>query len=60
MYTGELKVSTADLIPLLSLANYYAVMPLKEACGEILGTQITGDKWDTMEFLLMMAVYFIC
>jgi hypothetical protein len=44
VYTGEVKVSSENVIPLLSLANYYAVLPLKEACGQILADQLNDDN----------------
>lgn len=44
MYCGEVKITSDIVIPLLSLANYYAVMPLKEACGQILAEQLSDDN----------------
>jgi len=32
------------VIPLLALANYYSVIPLKDECGEILGSSIDEDN----------------
>ncbi len=44
VYTGEVKVTSDEVIPLLSLANYYAVLPLKESCGQILADQLNEDN----------------
>lgn len=45
MYTGKVEdLNSDDVVPLLALANYYAVLPLKDACGDILGKNIDEDN----------------
>eukprot|EP01119_Soliformovum_irregulare_P025109 TRINITY_DN91_c0_g1_i2.p1 TRINITY_DN91_c0_g1~~TRINITY_DN91_c0_g1_i2.p1 ORF type:complete len:359 (-),score=91.41 TRINITY_DN91_c0_g1_i2:629-1705(-) len=44
MYTGETDVLFDDVISLLALSNYYAVLSLKDACSEILGRNIDQDN----------------
>jgi len=44
MYTGSIEVVYDEVIPLLALANYYSVIPLKDECGEILGSSIDEDN----------------
>jgi len=51
------KVSTEDVIQLLSLSNYSGVEPLKESCGELLGSQLTGDS---LFYLLDICEKFAC
>jgi len=50
-------VITSQVIPLLSLANKYGVMPLREACGEALGTTLEPSN---VFFLLDIAEKFDC
>lgn len=44
MYTGYLKINIDNLTPLLSLSNYYTVIPLKESCGKILGENLSDEN----------------
>lgn len=53
MYTGRAKLVSDDVLPLLSLANYYGVDPLKEQCGEVLASQLSDDN---VFYLLGMCV----
>jgi len=57
MYTGTLDIPFDEVIPLLALSNYYGVIPLKDACGEILGKNIDGDN---VFYLLEIVQQYAC
>lgn len=45
MYTGKVEdLNSDDIVPLLALSNYYGVLPLKDACGDILGKNLDDDN----------------
>lgn len=45
MYCGTLKVQGSDaIVSLLSLSNYYGIESLKEACGTILGENLSDEN----------------
>jgi len=44
MYTGNVDLNFSEVIPMLALANYYAVLPLKDACGDILAKNVDEDN----------------
>jgi len=44
MYQGTVVVSYDEIVPLLGVANYYGVLSLKDACGDILAKNIDDDN----------------
>jgi len=57
IYTGTVKVVSSQAIPLLSLANDYGVIPLRESCGEAIGSTLESGN---IFFLLHVADKFSC
>jgi len=57
MYIGSIEISFDEVIPLLALANYYAVLPLKDACGDILAKNVDEDN---VFFLLEIVNKYSC
>jgi len=57
IYTGHLKIVTENVVPLMALSHHFGIVPLKEACGEILGQHL-GD--DNVFYLLHMTDKFQC
>lgn len=37
-------MTNENILVLIALTNYYAVNPLKEACGAVLGAQLNDDN----------------
>lgn len=71
MYTGNSAfIDESNVMPLISLANYYGIHALKEVCGKLLGQQISEsnifylldlvDKYDCTQLAVQCGKYLAC